>query len=378
MPYMKYLGILSMVAIVCVLALPQMVSASTIVRTGDSVMVTADQTVDGAFYALGGSVALSGVIKGDALIAGGEITVNGQVTDDLLVLGGTVAMNASGTKDVRIVAGNVTISQPITGSLVVVGGRLTILSTASVSGDVLFYGEDATIDGAVGGQILGNVRNLRVNGKVAKGIDVTVRALTLGDRADVTGDVQYASQTELVRAPNAVVTGNVVQGAAATTVAEDSAAAFRQSAIVFLISLFATLSLYLLARRFVETVTAAATQSVALKFLVGFAALVLLPISIVILLASMLGILIGVLGVVTLLLLVVLAVTLMNAVCGALLARAVTKQTKLSVPYIIAGAVVVQICFFIPLVGSVLLTALFFTTAGTLVTLLYQSVTSRG
>ncbi len=365
-------------ALLLVIALPSAAFASAVVRSGDSVSIAQNQSVDGNFYGLGSAVALSGAVNGDAVVVGGTVTINGSISDDLFALGGAVNMSASGTKDVRIIGGDVTISKPIAGDLVVVGGRVTILSTASIKGDVLLYGEDATIDGAVGGQILGNVRNLRVNSTVGGGMDVTTIGLTLGDQADITGDVQYASQMDLVRSPDAVVTGKVMKGATGATAANDYAALAREVAILFFMSLFATLCVYLIARRFVEDMSRLATRKIGLKSLIGFGTFAIAPITIGILFVSMLGILVGVVELALLVVLSVVSLVLMNAVFGALIAKYIGKKKQLTVPYIIAGAVVTQLCLLIPIIGPVILAFAFLATAGALVTSFYYRVLNRG
>lgn len=355
---------------------PFAAQATAVVRSGDSVTLSQNQSVEGNFYAVGSVVALSGTITGDAMIVGGNVTINGAVTEDLAVLGGAVSMSASSTKDVRILAGDVTISKPISGDLVVVGGRLTILSTGSVKGDVLIYGEDATIDGAVGGQIIGNVHTLRVNNTVGAGIDVTSSSLTLGDQANITGDVQYASANELARSPNAIVTGAVMQGTSGVA-ASDMWSMLKDIAIVFLISLFATLCVYLLARTFVEDTARQATRHAGMKTLVGFGTFAIAPITVGILFVSMLGILVGVIELALLIVLSVVALVLVNAVFGALIAKYLTKKNQLSVPYIIAGAIVTQVCLLIPFVGPAIIALVFLATSGALVTSFYYRLIKR-
>lgn len=369
-------NILITLAVGLFLVSPFAAQASAVVRSGDSVTLSQNQSVEGNFYAVGSVVALSGTITGDAMIVGGNVTINGAVTEDLAVLGGAVSMSASSTKDVRILAGDVTISKPISGDLVVVGGRLTILSTGSVKGDVLIYGEDATIDGAVGGQIIGNVHTLRVNNTVGAGIDVTSSSLTLGDQANITGDVQYASANELARSPNAIVTGAVMQGTSGVA-ASDMWLMLKDIAIVFLISLFATLCVYLLARTFVEDTARQATHHVGMKTLVGFGTFAIAPITVGILFVSMLGILVGVIELALLIVLSVVALVLVNAVFGALIAKYLTKKNQLSVPYIIAGAIVTQVCLLIPFVGPAIIALVFLATSGALVTSFYYRLIKR-
>lgn len=370
-------NILVVSALLLLLASPVAAFASTVTRTGDTISVAENQTVKGNLYAVGGSVALSGDVDGDAIIFGASVTAKGKVSDDLFIMGGSVNMNASVTQDVRIVAGDVTISGVVQGDVVVIGGRLTILSSAKITGDVLLYGEEATIDGAVGGQVLGTIRTLRLNGPVGKGVDITTNQLTLGDHAAVTGDVLYISQNELIRGPGAIITGKATLGTPLTTAAEESAASWRQLAIIFLMSLFATLCVYLMARRFVEKTAEATVNHFGLSSLVGFAALALAPVTIGILFVSMLGILIGAVGLVLIVALAVIALTLMNAVAGALLAKLITKKVQLTIPYIIGGAVALQLCLLVPFIGILVFAGLFLATLGALVLQLYRHLIVR-
>lgn len=80
------------VALVVLLMPILSVSASTVVRTGETVSIGADQSVTGSFYGVGGTVVTSGQVEGDAVLIGGTVTLNGEVTDDVLVFGGTVGV----------------------------------------------------------------------------------------------------------------------------------------------------------------------------------------------------------------------------------------------------------------------------------------------
>ena len=62
---------------------------------------------------------------------------------------------------------------------------------------------------AVGGKVLGTAERVRINSAVAGGVDISTPNLTLGEQANITGDVRYVSDSELVRATGAVVTGVV-------------------------------------------------------------------------------------------------------------------------------------------------------------------------
>lgn len=349
----------------------QFSQAETIVRTGDAVSVSANQTVEGNYYGIGGTVSLSGVITGDAILAGGNVTVNGTVAEDVFVLGGTVNISASTTDDVRVIGGDVTIAGPIGGSLIILGGRVTVLSSALITGDVLVYGGDITIDGSVTGSILGSVERLRVNGPVEGGIKVTTPYLTLGEQAEITGDVIYTSNSELARAAGTIVSGSIVKNDVPMV---NQSAALRTEIITFLISLFATLCLYLVTRKRIELFGAESTKRIPFKMLIGFAFLFLIPIAVVILLVSVLGIFVGLIGLFMFCAVFLLTLPLMSIVVGSIAAELLTKKTKISVPWIIVGAVAIHALLFIPIFGLLAICLLFLMTLGNVIVTTYRLV----
>lgn len=348
----------------------QSLFANTVVRSGETVTLTDNQSIDGSFYVVGGTVALSGKVAGDTTIIGGNVTVGGEVTEDLAILAGTVSLQAPITEDVRIVAGQVTITEDVGGNLVVLAGKLTISSEAKITGDVLFYGGELVVEGPVGGKLLGGAENVRVDAEVLGGIDMTTGQLTLGEQANVTGNVEYASDSDVVRAPGATVTGEVVKN---SVVSEDSSNTNTRSiAILFLISLFATLCLYLLFRRRMESFGQSVRQGLLIKTVIGFVTVFMAPLLIITLIVTILGSIIGVITLCIFALLLVLALPLLAATAGSLIASVIDTKSKISIPYLLLGAVAVHLCFLVPIFGPLILMFLYLATVGTLVDHLYK------
>jgi len=355
---------------VAILIVPVSVDAATVVRTGDTVSVTDGQRVDGNFYALSNSLALSGPVNGDVVAASlGSMSINAPVAHDVLLLGGSVGVNASVTEDVRVIAGDVTIADSVGGSVFVVGGRVKILSTATVAGDVLVVAGEAIIEGTVTGQVLGRAERVRIDGAIA-GLDMDVFELTLGDRARVAGTVAYTSENDLVRDPGAIVEGDITKSA----VAPDEPTSYRDAAMMFLVSLFASLSLLLVGRRIVVRYARVATENVAKSSLVGFSMLVTIPIAIIVLMVSVLGLFLGLISLALFALMVFLALPLLNIVAGGLVARTFIQTTEVNVLSVTLGALLVQAMLFVPILGAVTLFLLFLTAIGGLGLSTYQLV----
>ena len=359
-------------ALLIVLLPLQAVVANTVVRSGDTVTMAENQSIDGSFYVVGGTVALSGKVTGDTTVIGGNVTVGGEITEDLAILAGTVSLQAPIAEDVRIVAGQVTITENITGNLVVVAGKLNISSKAKITGDVLFYGGELIADGEIGGKLLGGAESVRVDGPVLGGIDISAHNLTLGEQAKITGNVEYISTNEIIRAPGATVEGTVVKNA--PTKETGSANNTRQIAIMFLISLFATLCFYLVFRRMIESFAQSVRSGLLVKTVLGFVFVFMAPLLIIILLVTVLGSLVGLVALAVFMLLIVLSLPLLAVTAGSLLALVIDKKSAIGIPYLMLGAVLVHLCLLVPFVGVLAVLWLFLATVGTLVDQLYRQV----
>lgn len=354
------------------LALPFATAAETVLRVGESVSVTDDQTVLEDFYAAGGTVAVSGTIAGDMYAVGGSVKTNGSIAADLGALGGTVSVHAPVADDIRIVGGDVTLAESVGGDIFVIGGSLTVLSSATIAGDVFFYGGEAEINGVVEGSVMGAAERFRIDGAVGENVDVrSSRGLVLGDRAIVSGDVRYRSSGDLTRAANAVVEGEVI---ATEIEREPSDSGFSSALVVFFVHTFALLCLYLFVRGrltdFVRETLAHPSRSV----VIGFGTLFAGPPVAILLMVTVLGFLLGLSGLLLIAALAIIAFILSAAVVGALLSRFIMQRTEVSFLWLLAGAAALHIALLIPFAGALVAFAATAVTLGALVFRIYRTL----
>jgi hypothetical protein len=276
-------------------------------------------------------------------------------------------MHATVTDDVRIVAGEVTVADHVGGDLVVLGGMLNVLSSATIDGDVVFYGGTATIGGKVKGSVLGAAEKIRVDAEVGKNIDVkTAQALTLGDTAVVGGYVRYVSSQELERGQNATVKGEV-QKTEVPVIAAGTKNVSLFSLLPLLISLFSTLVVFLLFRKVLEAVVLMAHKHGLKVSLVGLGALIFGPALSVVIMLTGLGFFIGVMTLSLLMFVFVLGYTLAGVVLGSYLAKWFTNHPRVTLPWVVLGTVLVHAILFIPVVGALVVIALTVITIGSLI-----------
>ncbi len=354
---------LSLLIIGSVLACVSVVEARTVIRTGESITLNAEQTVEGDFYGVANVLSTTGIITEDAVLVGGRVTLNGTVERDVLVTGGTVSVNATVGDDVRVVAGDVTISGPIAGDVVVVGGALTVLSSATIGGDLVFYGGRLEMNGQVSGDLLGTIDRVRLDGMVGGEVDITTTALTLGDRAQVSGVLRYTSAEQLVRGQGAIVEGEVVRNDPPLASGTFS---FRTVLIPLLILLFSVLAWQLISP---QTLLGMAREASTLSLktaLVGFGTFFFTPVLVGILVVSLLGSIVGFIVVLLYFTSLLLALIASGAVVGQLLAR-YSKSFQNQIFWSVLGTAVLYAALFIPVVGPGAVLGVVLWTLGTLV-----------
>lgn len=347
--------------------LPLMAAAETVVRSGNSVSVGVDQTVENDFYAIAGSVSHSGEIKEDAYLVAGSVTSNGEIGVDLTALGGTVQVHSPVGDDVRVVGGEVVIASKVGGDVFVLGGSLKILSSAEVGGDVYFYGGDAEIDGVVVGTVMGRAESFTINNEVG-GMDVSAVSVALGDRANVRGDVTYSAVSELSRAQGAVVEGEVVRGAERTV--DESGGSF--PLIFVAIWLFTSLCLFLLFRSPIEKVVHAAKRETWKVGLMGLVAAVAGPIIGVVLVATVLGVWLGVLKLLVTALLFVITMMILPAVIGGYILAWWKPGRRFDIWSVFLGMFMIVVLSIIPVLGGFAIFIAYVVTLGSILYLAYQ------
>lgn len=349
---------------------PLGVDAKPVVRTGERVSVESDQTVDGDFYAMGGTISSSGIIAGDMFAAGGIVTLNGAVEDDFAALGGIINLHAPVGDDVRLVGEELVVGESIAGDLVVFGNSLQVLSTAEIGGDILFFGREMEFNGVVKGDVVAHAERVRLDGAIEGNAQIeAARGATLGERSHITGDLVYASNVELTRAQGAVVVGDIQKKA--LDLGPDGSS-FNIG--LFLAFLFSALVLLFLLRGRGEKFVKESLKGFGVRGLIGLGALILTPFVGVLLLVSVLGGVLGVFLIALYIALLLLAFAGMGIFAGALCARVVKKEYIVSWQWTVLGVLILQVLAFVPILGQFALLLLFFVVFGSILYWIYSTI----
>lgn len=167
-------AVLLAVVVVGLAAVPVPVAAQE-TRTGGTVTVGANETVDGDLTAMAGTVVVRGTVNGDLTAMAGNVVVEGQVNGDLTAFAGNVRINGTVTGDASAAGGNVYLAA---------GGR-------------------------VGGELSAGAGNAMIDGEVGEDVRVGADSIAVGPSASVGGDLAYDGDLDL--ADGASVAGEVRQ-----------------------------------------------------------------------------------------------------------------------------------------------------------------------
>lgn len=191
-------------------------------ESGDNIRIS--QPVNEDIYVFGGTIYIEAPVYGDIWCAGGTITVSDTVAGDIVAAGGNIYLRGAVLDDVRAAGGNLNISGSIGGDLLITGGTITVEPDAVVSGSVATSGGTVTFGGTALGffksasgvvNLNGRVEkdfefnggDLNLNGTVGGASVMAAHRIVVGERAALRGNVRYWTEEGEVNFGNALQNG---------------------------------------------------------------------------------------------------------------------------------------------------------------------------
>jgi cytoskeletal protein CcmA (bactofilin family) len=204
------------------------------IRSGDEVVIKADETIKDDLYVLGRQVTIDGTVEGDVVAFAQRVTVNGAVKGHIMAAGQTVILG--GSSDGARVAGQaikLDSKANLDGDLLAAGMSLECSKESSIVGDALFAGYQGLFAGQIGADLRGAMSNCRLAGTVGGDVDLKVGeknsppattfgqqppgvslpsvtgGLAIADSAELEGDLTYRAPDEASIDSQAKVSGEV-------------------------------------------------------------------------------------------------------------------------------------------------------------------------
>lgn len=160
-------------------------------------------------YTAGGQLRIETEVRGDLLAAGGTIVVLAPVAGDAMLAGGTVDLRAPVADDLRAAGGSVSLGSAVGDDAVLAGARVHIEPKASVSGRAWLAGGEVSIDGRVAGELRAAGSRVVLAGTVGGDAELAGETIELQPGAHVAGNLVYRSPREARIPTEARVDGEI-------------------------------------------------------------------------------------------------------------------------------------------------------------------------
>ncbi len=168
--------------------------------TGERVEVTNANVADDIF-AVGRNVIFDTVSAKTVIAAGMSLSFKDITADDLVVAGGQ--MDLSGNIKDDVVAAVCPFCP--------MGGRLHLTNDMQIGDDARLAGRDIAVDGRIGGDLYAAAQQFRLSGEVVGNARIEADRIVLAPGARIGGDLLYTSQTKPEVPDGAVIAGQVRQ-----------------------------------------------------------------------------------------------------------------------------------------------------------------------
>lgn len=269
------------------------VAESLMVASEKASSITKDQIVDGSAYLVGESIDVQGTVKGDVYCAGQTVTISGTVDGDVLCAGQTVTISGIVHGDVRAAGMTINLQASVDGSVTMAGATITTDSSSKIGRDATITGGTVNLSGSVTRDAVLTGQTVAFNGAVGRDVRVAAETINAATTAKIGGNFFYQSENE-AKLPADSVAGKVQRtesrqqnNGISLSVADVLTGLF----IAVIMFAVLTVALALVAPRYVHRVSdISGAKQFILYFIVGLVSFITIPILMLVLLLTVIGV----------------------------------------------------------------------------------------
>lgn len=284
------------IAVLLVLAFP-IHAMAFVPRAGNTVVVT--EQIRDDLYVAGGTVEVTGEVDGDVVAAGGTVTLSSPTSGGILASGGTVTIRGSTGRSIRAAAGTLIVAGRIGTDAVLAGGSVTIERGAEVARDLVVAGGSVQVSARVRRNAYLTGGSVTIAGTVDGNVEAQADKVVLLPTARINGSLRYSSGRPIEIQSGAQVAGQVThvprssRSRSMLNPASRFGFRFAGRVIEALWLLVIGLILVALAPRAVHRVKERVGRQFGMSLLTGFVLAVVVPVAVVLLLITIIGIPLG-------------------------------------------------------------------------------------
>lgn len=178
--------------------------------TIDIVVLPSTTTIDGDYFANGRTVEISGTVNGDLYVLGGQVFIDGTINGDVLVAAGSVEVSGVVTNDVRLLAGQALVTGKIGRNLTGVAATIELGPSAEIGRSAVIVSGNADVESRIRNNVRLYSSNVRISDQIDGKVIAYVGQLRLTSKVIIGGALEYWSNKNALIDPNAQIKGGVV------------------------------------------------------------------------------------------------------------------------------------------------------------------------
>ncbi|MFA6097489.1 MAG: hypothetical protein WC788_07730 [Candidatus Paceibacterota bacterium] len=338
-----------------------------------------DRVIDDDFIAASESVDVGGTVNGDVILAGGVVDFSGRSSGDILAAGGNLRVSGQNDGNIRAAGGNVFIEGNVGKNVTAAGGNLSLGENSNVSGNVYLAGGMVEIRGNIGKNLKVAGGSVILKGVVKGNAEIMAEDITARPGAKIEGNLTYYSDgSKNLNIDNNLVAGEIIRkNIPVKNYRNGSSGAFLASGIIgFFGFLLLAYVFYKLFPRGAREIFGSLVEKGSWKMIAaGILALILIPVSIVVLMITIIGMPLAM----VLVFVFISAILLAKATAAIVLGFAINKRLRPrefsdSFPLMdfILGYLILEVLMLIPFLGPLFAFLIFLWAFGGLVKYAYD------
>lgn len=318
-------------------------------------------------FGAGQTFSNSGTVNDDIFAAGRAVTNEGTVNGDMFVAAQNAMINGTISGSIRALAETINVSARVDRNVLAAGRVITLEKAGTINGSMNAAGQTVTVNGVINKGFNAAGASVFIDGTVTGDVYIEADNITVTPNARIDGNLSYKSSKE-ANIPAGVVTGKINKNITPKAVAapkEEKPFSIGNiiSKLLWIISSFLLGALLIkLFERFFTTSSDTIKTSWGKYLGIGFLTLIIVPIAVLMLLVTIIGIPIGLVSLVIYFLFLYLAKIPVSIFVGGLLLKDKSIYLKL-----LLGLVILGVIYLIPYLGGITSFAVILTGLGTLV-----------
>lgn len=332
-------------------------ASAFVYRSGGEIYLTGNYEED--LYLFGSSVNFEGNLRGDMISAARTVTVDGELDGTVSAFAQRVTINGDIRRSLRGAAQFFTINSTVEGDVVAFAQEVTLTSDALLMHDAALFGAELVVDGVVEGDCDLKGGTVTISGRVDGNVRITADKITISPSAVIEGDLDYESATRAKIAPEAQIVGETrykkITHSSKSEVEVPLApppASWLWSFLFFCGTFIIGLILILFKRDMVERIAMDMRHRVLLHGLLGLLLLIVVPVLIVLLAITFIGLPVAAAGTTAYILLFIVSKIFVGITLGMVIISLFKRSGHISLGWsLLLGLILLALLFKIPFFG---------------------------